>query len=34
MHLIRVRPIHIDCLFSDFKGLGCAPRQTLLLEEG
>lgn len=33
MHLICVRPIRIDCLFSDFKKLGCAPRQTLLLEE-
>ena len=30
MHLIRVRPTRIDCLFSDFKKLGCAPRQTLL----
>ena len=34
MHLIRVQPTRIDCLFSDFKELGCAPRQTLLLEEG
>ena len=34
MHLIRVRPTHIDCLFSDFKELGCDTRQTLLLEEG
>ena len=33
MHLICVRPTRIDCLFSDFKKLGCAPRQTLLLEE-
>ena len=29
MHLIRVRPTRMDCLFSDFKELGCAPRQTL-----
>lgn len=34
MHLICVRPTRIDCLFSDFKKLGCAPRQTLFLEEG
>ena len=34
MHLIRVRPTRIDCLFSDFKELGCASRQTLVLEEG
>lgn len=33
MHLICVRPTHIDCLFSNFKKLGCAPRQTLLLEQ-
>ena len=33
MHLIRVRPTRIDCLFSDFKELGCSPRQTLLLGE-
>ena len=33
MHLIRVRPTRIDCLFSDFKDLGCSPRQTLLLGE-
>lgn len=33
MHLICVRPTRIDCLFSDFKELGCAPRQTLLLDE-
>ena len=33
MHLIRVRPSRIDCLFSDFKELGCAPRQTLVLRE-
>ena len=32
MHLLRVRPTRIECLFSDFKELGCAPRQTLLLE--
>lgn len=31
MHLIRVRPTSIDCLFSDFKKLGCSPRQTLVL---
>ena len=33
MHLIQVRPTRIDCLFSDFKELGCAPRQTLIVEE-
>lgn len=33
MYLIRVRPTRIDCLFSDFKELGCAPRQTLVLRE-
>ena len=33
MHLIRVRPTRIDCLFSDFKALGCSTRQTLLLED-
>ena len=33
MHLICVHPTRIDCLFSDFKELGCASRQTLLLEE-
>lgn len=33
MHLIRVRPARIDCLFSEFKNLGCSPRQTLLLDE-
>lgn len=33
MHLICVRPTRIDCLFSDFKELGCAPRQTLMLEQ-
>lgn len=32
MHLIRVRPTRIDCLFSEFKEQGCAPRQTLLYE--
>lgn len=32
MHLIRVRPARIDCLFSDFKELGCGPRQTLILD--
>lgn len=32
MHLLRVRPTRIECLFSDFKELGCAPRQTLLLD--
>ena len=32
MHLIRVRPTQIDCLFSDFKELGCSPRQTLLFQ--
>ena len=33
MYLIRVRPVRVDCLFSDFKELGCAPRQTLVLRE-
>ena len=33
MHLICVRPTRMDCLFSDFKALGCAPRQTLVWEE-
>lgn len=33
MHLIRVYPTKIDCLFSEFKELGCSPRQTLVLEE-
>lgn len=33
MHLICVHPTRIDCLFSEFKELGCAPRQTLVLEE-
>lgn len=33
MHLICVHPTRIDCLFSDFKELGCAPRQTLVLEQ-
>ena len=32
MHLIQVRPTRIDCLFSDFKKLGCAPRQALLMD--
>lgn len=31
MHLIRIHPTRIECLFSDFKQLGCSPRQTLLL---
>ena len=29
MHLICVRPVRMECLFSEFKELGCAPRQTL-----
>ena len=29
MHLIRVWPRRMECLFSDFKEWGCAPRQTL-----
>lgn len=33
MHLICVHPTRMDCLFSDFKKLGCASRQTLLLGE-
>lgn len=33
MHLIRVRPTRIDCLFSEFKELGCGTRQTMILEE-
>ena len=33
MHLICVHPTRIDCLFSDFKELGCNPRQTLVLDE-
>ena len=33
MHLILVHPTRIDCLFAEFKDLGCAPRQTLVLEE-
>lgn len=33
MHLICVHPTRIDCLFPDFKDLGCASRQTLILEE-
>lgn len=31
MHLICVHPIQIDCLFSDLKGMGYAPRQHLVL---
>ncbi|CDC70482.1 MULTISPECIES: pyridoxamine 5'-phosphate oxidase family protein [environmental samples] len=30
MHLICVHPTRIDCLFSEFKELGCSPRQTLI----
>ena len=30
MHLIRVYPTRIDCLFSEFKDLDCASRQTLI----
>lgn len=33
MHLICVRPTRMDCLFSDFKNLGCSPRQSLILEQ-
>ena len=33
MHLIRVRPTRIECLFSQFKEFGCASRQTLILDE-
>lgn len=33
MHLIRVCPTRIDCLFSEFKELGCGPRQTLIPDE-
>ena len=33
MHLIRIYPRRMDCLFSDFKELGCGSRQTLVLEE-
>lgn len=33
MHLICVHPTRIDCLFSDFKELGCSSRQTLVLDE-
>ena len=29
MHLIRVWPRRMECLVSDFKEWGCAPRQTL-----
>ncbi len=32
MHLICVHPERMDCLFSDFKKLGCASRQTLVPE--
>ena len=32
MHLIRVRPTRIECLFSAFKEKGCGPRQTLELD--
>ena len=32
MHLICVRPTRMDCLFSDFKELGWASRQTLMLD--
>lgn len=32
MHLIRIRPTRIDCLFSEFKKRGCASRQTLILD--
>ena len=34
MHLICVHPKCIDCLFSDFKELGCGTRQTLVLGDG
>ena len=30
MHLICVHPTRMDCLFSQFKELGCASRQTLI----
>lgn len=33
MHLICVHPERMDCLFSDFKELGCGTRQTLVLEK-
>ena len=33
MHLICVRPTRMDCLFSQFKELGCASRQPLVLED-
>ena len=33
MHLICVHPTRMDCLFSDFKDLGGAARQTHLFEE-
>ena len=32
MHLICVHPTRVDCLFSDFKELGCSTRQTLILD--
>ena len=32
MHLIRVRPTCMECLFSDFKGLGYGPRQRLVFD--
>lgn len=32
MHLICVHPTRMDCLFSDFKELGCSTRQTLILD--
>lgn len=34
MHLIRVRPTRIDCLFSEFRKMGCAVRQMLVLDGG
>ena len=33
MHLICIHPTRMDCLFSEFKELGCGSRQTLILEE-
>ena len=32
MHLIRVRPVSMECLFSDFKGLGYGHRQRLVFD--
>lgn len=32
MHLIRVRPTCMECLFSDFKGLDYGPRQRLVFD--